>query len=101
MRLTLNLTVASAALALTLVSGAAIAQSRTQLPGQYYDPMNQAPPLTVRKRAFTDSGTQVPVGYENDYMVEQTTLNEPTYSTFRPDQFGQDVLPGRFGGIGN
>ncbi len=93
------LTLAGAAfIAASTLSGAASAQTR--LPGQYFDPMNQAPPLTVRKRPFTDSGTNAPVGYENDYVVEQTTINQPVYSTFRPDSFGQDVLPGRFGDIG-
>jgi hypothetical protein len=98
-----TLVLAGAALAVaTLFSGAAGAQTRHVVRGQqFFDPMNEAPPLTVSKRPFTDSGTQVPVGYENDYMVEQTTLNQPTYSTYRPDDFGQAVLPGRFGGIGN
>ena len=98
------LMIAGAFLAMGTLSGAATAQTRvhpSSLQGQFFDPTFQAPPLTVRKRAFTDSGTQVPVGYENDYLVEQTTLNEPVYSSFRPDAFGQDVLPGRFGDFGN
>jgi hypothetical protein len=98
------LTIVGAALAAATLCGAASAQTRLHrgsLPGQYFDPTYQAPPLTIRKRPFTDSGTQVPVGYENDYMVEQTTLNVPVYNSFRPDAFGRDVLPGRFGGIGN
>ena len=95
----ISLMAAGVALAFaTIASGAASAQS--QLPGQYFD-ASQAPPLTVRKRAFTDSGNVAPVGYADDYVVEQTTLNNPTYSTYLPDLFGRDVLPGRFGGIGN
>lgn len=88
-----------AAFALVALSGAANAKSA--LPGQYFDPSNQAPPLTVRKNLpFTDSGTAAPVGYENDYVVEQTTLNRPVYSSFAPDLFGQSVLPGPFNSIG-
>ncbi len=90
---------AAAALAFVALSGAAHAKSA--LPGQFFDPSREAPPLTVRKALpFTDSGTAAPVGYENDYVVEQTTLNKPVYSSFTPDLFGQDVLPGPFNSIG-
>jgi hypothetical protein len=66
----------------------------------YYNPANEAPPLIVRKRAFTDSGTAVPVGYENRYLATQTILNQPTYTSFSPDKFGADVLPRPFDGLG-
>jgi hypothetical protein len=93
------LALAAVALAASAFAGSADARS-ARAQGQYFDPTYEAPPLTVNKRPFTDSGTQVPVGYENDYMVEQTTLHRPVYSTFRPDAFGQDVLPHRFDGLG-
>ena len=89
--------VAAAALAASLIPGAALAQSR----GQYFDPgRGEAPPLTVRKRPFTDSGTVVQQGYEHEYVQEQTTNNQMVYSSFNPDAFGQDVLPHRFDGLG-
>lgn len=90
---------AAAALATTLSAGVATAQSRA--PGQFYDPgRGEAPPLTVRKRPFTDSGTVVPYGYENEYFVDQTVNRRPVYSSFNPDAFGQDVLPRPFDGLG-
>lgn len=74
--------------------------AQTRLPGQVFDPSREAPPLIVRKRAFTDSGTAVPTGYEHEYLTEQTTLQRPVYSSFAPDRFGQDVLPRPFDGLG-
>lgn len=88
----------SAVMGLAAVPMAASAQSR--LPGQVFDPSREAPPLVVRKRAFTDSGTAVQTGYEHEYLTEQTTLNRPVYSSFAPDRFGQDVLPRPFDGLG-
>lgn len=77
-----------------------VASAQTRLPGQVFDPSREAPPLVVRKRAFTDSGTAVQPGYEHEYLTEQTTLNRPVYSSFAPDRFGQDVLPRPFDGLG-
>lgn len=77
-----------------------LASAQTRLPGQTFDPSREAPPLVVRKRAFTDSGTAVQPGYEHEYLTEQTTLNRPVYSSFAPDRFGQDVLPRPFDGLG-
>ncbi len=92
------MTVATAALALAAWSGIASAQDRT---GRFFDPTREAPPLTVRKNLpFTDSGTNAPVGYEHEYVIDQTTNYLPVYSSFRPDAFGQGVLPGRFGDVG-
>lgn len=77
-----------------------VASAQSRLPGQVFDPSREAPPLVVRKRAFTDSGTAVQAGYEHEYLTEQTTLNRPVYSSFAPDRFGQDVLPRPFDGLG-
>ncbi len=77
-----------------------LASAQTQTQGQYFDPSREAPPLTVRKRPFTDSGTAVQIGYENRYVSDQTTLHRPVYSSFNPDQFGQDILPRPFDGLG-
>lgn len=77
-----------------------LASAQSRLPGQTFDPSREAPPLVVRKRAFTDSGTAVQPGYEHEYLTEQTTLNRPVYSSFAPDRFGQDVLPRPFDGLG-
>ena len=59
--------------------------------------------VVIRKGAtlpFTESGTVAPKGYEDEYFVDQTEAHLPVYSSFRPDSFGNDVLPGRFGEIG-
>ena len=99
----LTMTVAAAALAMTALAGVAQAQG-TRPAGGYFDPSRgEAPPVVIRKGAnlpFTDSGTNVPVGSENEYFVDQTEGHLPVYSSFRPDAFGNDVLPGRFGEIG-
>ena len=77
-----------------------LVSAQTRLPGQAFDPSREAPPLIVRKRAFTDSGTAVQTGYEHQYLTEQTTLNRPVYSSFTPDRFGQHLLPRPFDGLG-
>ncbi len=56
--------------------------------------------IVVHGRSYLDSGKQVPVGSQQNYVTMNTTLNRPVFSTFRPDSFGDSVLPGRFGGIG-
>lgn len=56
--------------------------------------------VIIHGRSFLDSGRVVPVGSEQNYVTLSTTLNRPIVSTFRPDSFGDGVLPGRFGGIG-
>lgn len=92
------------AIAITAVLGVSamptLVSAQTRLPGQVFDPSREAPPLTVRKRPFTDSGTAVQTGYEHEYLTEQTSLNRPVYSSFAPDRFGQDVLPRPFDGLG-
>lgn len=97
--MTRTLTVLALGAAL-LSSSLAEAQTQTRLPGRFFDPSREAPPLTVRKRGFTDSGTAVPTGYEHEYLTEATTLNRPVYSSFTPDRYGQDVLPRPFDGLG-
>ncbi len=94
------LLIAGAALALAALPTVASAQSQLVRGEGYYNPASEAPPLIVRKRAFTDSGTAVPVGYEDSYITTQTTLNRPTYSSYLPDTFGRDVLPHPFDGLG-
>lgn len=88
------------ALAVSMLPTLAGAQSQIIRGEGYFDPSREAPPLVVRKRAFTDSGTAVPVGYENHYVESQTSLHRPVYSSFNPDQFGQQLLPRPFDGLG-
>ena len=87
-------------MALAMLPTVASAQSQMIRGEGYYNPANEAPPLIVRKRAFTDSGTAASVGYDNEYLVDQTTLHSPVYSSYRPDMFGQQLLPHRFDGLG-
>jgi hypothetical protein len=88
------------ALAASLIPTLAGAQPRYVYGEGYFNPAREAPPLIVRKRPFTDSGTSVPLGYDNEYMVDQTETHRPVYSSFMPDRFGQDVLPRPFDGLG-
>ena len=55
-----------------------------------------APPLTVTKRSWLDSGNVVPVGTNNSYLTANTTLNQPITRDFAPGRFGQSTLPGQF-----
>lgn len=88
------------ALAASAIPTLASAQSQFIRGEGYFDPAREAPPLIIRKRPFTDSGTSVPVGYDNEYMADQTVTHRPVYSSFMPDRFGQDVLPRPFDGLG-
>ena len=78
----------SSALALTAILSASLADARPRRV------------IVIHGRSFLDSGRQVPVGSHQNYVTQATTLNQPIYQSFRPDAFGNDVLPGRFGGIG-
>lgn len=55
-----------------------------------------APPLTVTKRSWLDSGNVVAVGTQDTYLSASTTLNAPVYASFLPARFGQSTLPGQF-----
>ncbi len=79
----------TALILLSLVAaGAADAQSRLR---------DAAPPLTIQRRSFLDSGKQVPVGSLNRYMQQMTQLARPAWSTTGvPGLYGYDALPRRF-----
>lgn len=100
----LTVTAATAVLAFSTLAGTGAQAQNGRGAGGYFDPSRgEAPPVVIRKGAnlpFTDSGTAAPVGSENEYFVDQTEAHLPVYSSFRPDSFGSDVLPGRFGEIG-
>ena len=99
---TFNVTLAAAALAMSAFAGTAAHAQSGRIAGSYFDPSRgEAPPVVIRKQLpFTNSGTSAPVGYDDEYFVDQTEGHLPVYSSFRPDSFGNDVLPGRFGEIG-
>ncbi len=58
--------------------------------------------LTVKKRAFTDMGTVVPVGSQNHYATDGVQLRRitPTYYSNR-GLYGNETLPGPLGVFGN
>lgn len=56
--------------------------------------------IVVHGRSFLDSGKQVPIGSQQNYVTMNTTLNRPIFLTGNPDGFGSSVLPGRFNSIG-
>jgi hypothetical protein len=87
MRLNSFVTIAAASMAaLTLAATAAEAQSRSR----------GAPPLTIQKRSFLDSGPVVPVGSLRNYVTVNTSLGVPAYRNFGPSGFGSQTLPQRF-----
>ena len=49
---------------------------------------------------FLDLSEQARIASRENYVTQSSQLNRPIYSTFYPDSFGSDVLPGRFGAIG-
>ena len=49
---------------------------------------------------FLDLSEQARIAGKRDYFTQLTYFNRPVYTTFLPDSFGSDVLPGRFGAIG-
>ena len=49
---------------------------------------------------FLDLGEQARLAGPRDGLTQSILLYRPIYSSFRPDSYGSDVLPGRFGGIG-
>jgi hypothetical protein len=49
---------------------------------------------------FLDLSEQARIAGKRDYFTQLTYFNRPIYTTFLPDSFGSDVLPGRFGQIG-
>ena len=90
----------AAAIGAALLGSTGLATAQARAPGEFFDPAREAPPLTVRKRPFTDSGVVVPRGYEQHYVEDQTTLHRPVYSSFNPDRYGQQILPRPFDGLG-
>ena len=57
-------------------------------------------PPVIHGRSFLDSGRQVPVGSQSNYVLLSTTLNSPVYRNFTPDGYGQSALPSRFNNPG-
>ena len=57
-----------------------------------------APPLTVQRRSFLDSGNVVPVGSMHNYVISQPggPANNPMEEGFGRSKFGNETLPGRF-----
>ena len=54
----------------------------------------------VQGSGFLDLSEQARIASRENYVTQSNLLNRPIYSTFYPDSFGNDVLPGRFGAIG-
>ncbi len=87
-------TIAIAASLAAVFASASFAEAQT--------PRKQSRPLTVKKRAFTDMGTVVPVGSQNHYVNDFTQPRRimPTYYSNR-GLYGNETLPGPFGVYGN
>jgi hypothetical protein len=85
-----KMTIAMAASLAAVFASATLAEAQT--------PRKQSRPLTVKKRAFTDMGTVVPVGSQNRYATDgvQTRRIVPTYYSNR-GLYGNETLPGPFG----
>ncbi|MDB5571592.1 MAG: uncharacterized protein JWN93_2775 [Hyphomicrobiales bacterium] len=75
--------------ALSLCWAAADAQAQTRrLRGE-------APPITITKRSFLDSGKVVPVDSMRNYVTMDTRFGLPVYDNNR-SWFGRETLPRRF-----
>ena len=83
-------TLALAASLAALFASATLAEAQT--------PRKDSRPHIVRNRAFTDTGTVVPVGSENRYVTDsmQPRRTDPTYYSNR-GLYGNETLPGPFG----
>ena len=57
-------------------------------------------PAAPQGGGFLDLSEQARIAGKRDYFTQLTYFNRPIYTTFLPDAFGSDVLPGRFGAIG-
>ncbi len=88
------LSIASVA-ALTALALPATAQAQTSR-RHVVRTVETAPPLTVNRRSWLDSGNVVAVGTQSSYLSASTSLNQPVYTSFLADRFGQSTLPGRF-----
>jgi len=53
-------------------------------------------PLVVERRSFLDPGTKVPVGYTNQYMLQQTFYNQDPIQANQRGWYGGETLPRRF-----
>ena len=89
-----KMTIAMAASLAAVFASATLAQAQP--------PRKEGRPLTVKKRAFTDMGTVVPVGSQNRYVTDgaQARRIMPTYYSNR-GLYGNEILPGPFGVYGN
>ena len=89
-----KMTIAMAASLAAIFATASLAQAQA--------PRKETRPLTVKKRAFTDMGTVVPVGSQNHYATDGVQLRRtvPTYYSNR-GLYGNETLPGPLGAFWN
>jgi hypothetical protein len=88
-RLNRPVVLGAAALGLMVFTDLAEAQQRAR--------QQQAPPLTIQRRNFLDSGKIVPVGSQNRYVAAITTFAVPVYAQSGVGHgFGYYTLPRRF-----
>lgn len=57
---------------------------------------DQARPLTVRPRSFTDAGKVPAYGEKMRYATSQTLLNQTPDRAYMRSRFGNETLPARF-----
>lgn len=87
--------VALAGTALLALSATASAQTkprheRRPTAAQY---LNEAPPLTVKRRSFLDPGPVVPVGSLTNYVNQSTIFHRSEDQTFAKSLYGNETLP--------
>jgi hypothetical protein len=76
-RLTLAVGAAAIAAACATPSGAATRHYRHVRAYPHYAETLPEPSLTIRKRSFLDPGVVVPVGSEQAYVAQSTTIGAP------------------------
>ncbi len=84
------------AMASLLASGAVAATKTSHHHGHVYVYRDSRPPITVNKRSWLDPGPVVPQGSLENYVTQNTVLNQtPDQANYR-SRFGNETLPRRF-----
>lgn len=86
----------AAAITSLLVSGAVAAPKTPRHHGHVYVYNDPRPPITVNKRSWLDPGPVVQPGTMENYVNENTVLNQTPDQAYYRSRFGNETLPRRF-----
>lgn len=95
MRKVTKLAASLACLGVLAAGGDALAKSRgARASGEYV--LEGRRPIVIERRSFLDPGTKVPVGYTNQYMLQQTFYHQDPIRANQRSWYGGETLPRRF-----